>query len=93
MARASSSDSTAEPFDSSESSGENTEVSEQDIEEQKAVAENPDNPEEVIETEYLVGGEVPANAPGTDGLTRERDVRDAEKAAEQESQQRQQTQQ
>lgn len=39
--------------------------------EQKAVEENPDHPEEAVETRYLVGGEVPANAPGTEGLERE----------------------
>lgn len=39
--------------------------------EQKAVEENPDHPEEAVETRYLVGGEVPANAPGTEGLPRE----------------------
>ena len=39
--------------------------------EQAAVEENPEHPEEAIETAYLVGGEVPANAPGTEGLERE----------------------
>lgn len=43
-----------------------------DIEaEQAAVEENPDHPEEAIETKYLVGGEVPVNAPGTEGMPRE----------------------
>ncbi len=36
-----------------------------------AVEANPEHPEEELETVYLVGGEVPANAPGTEGLERE----------------------
>lgn len=36
-----------------------------------AVEENPDAPEEAIETHYLVGGEVPVGAPGTEGMPRE----------------------
>jgi hypothetical protein len=35
-----------------------------------AVEENPDAPEEAIETEYLPGGEIPVNAPGTEGVAR-----------------------
>ena len=40
-------------------------------EEQAAVEENPEHPEEAIEQKYLVGGEVPVNAPGTEGMARE----------------------
>lgn len=36
-----------------------------------AVEANPVHPEEEIETSYLAGGEVPVNAPGTEGLERE----------------------
>lgn len=49
----------------------NQDVREGIANEQKAVEENPDHPEEAVETRYLVGGEVPANAPGTEGLPRE----------------------
>lgn len=38
--------------------------------EQKAVEDNPDAPEEAVETEYLPGGEIPVNAPGTEGIAR-----------------------
>ena len=36
----------------------------------QAVKDNPDHPEEAVETQYLVGGEIPANAPGTEGMER-----------------------
>lgn len=36
-----------------------------------AVKADPVHPEEQIETKYLVGGEVPVNAPGTEGLERQ----------------------
>lgn len=43
-----------------------------DIEaEREAVEENPDHPEEAIEQKYIVGGEVPVGAPGTEGMPRE----------------------
>lgn len=42
-----------------------------DIEAQdRALEENPTHPEEAIETQYLEGGEIPANAPGTEGMAR-----------------------
>ncbi len=37
----------------------------------QAVKDNPVRPEEEIPQAYIVGGEVPVNAPGTEGLERE----------------------
>ena len=38
---------------------------------EQAIKDNPDHPEEAVETQYLEGGEIPATAPGTEGMPRE----------------------